>query len=272
MIKQIPFLLLPLLPLPAMAEGYLITPLAEGGIQAVSVTSVTDWVLAQGFEGLTLADTDKATGIILEEGKPPRLVFDPLEVIDRRYGGDGAVDLSNQTIFLGDLDAEPDQPVVIPLDDIPEGVPIELFEGDGPVYITLRDGLWRSTMTDQSQAGCPPQLAPMIEGLVGSGSTVNAQFSSPYHPTDFSDQLGFATWLRVSPNGFVSKPFNPAGAAGMPPGMDFKIQYGMVAVSPERLDVWSRVELTLPAMMAALTGGSSTCIAEGRGNYSYVGP
>lgn len=271
MIKKISLACLTLFPLSAFAEGYVITPRPDGGIKAVSVTSITDWVLSEGYGGLTRADTDKATGVILEEGKPPRLTRDTLETLDKRFGGDGTVNLSDQVIHLEDADGELGDPVVISLDDIPEGVPIELFEDDISNHIVPLDGLWHSAITDHSQTGCPPQLAPMIESMVGSGSTTNVQFSNPYHPTDFSDQLGFATWKRVSINGFVSDPFSPIGGQEAPAGMEFSVQYGMIAVSPVRFDVWSRVSLKLPAMMAAIVGGSSTCIAEGRGYYAHAG-
>ncbi len=271
MIKHSIIALLTLLPLPALAEGYLVTPKVGGGIKVISITSVTDWVLAEGYGNFTKAETDKATSIIFEEGKPPRVAFDTLEVLDKRYGGDGSVDLSGQTIHLEDSNGNLSKPKVISLDDIPEGVPIKLFEDDIKNYITLRDGLWRSSITSQSQKGCPPQIAPMVKKMVGKGATTKVKFSTPYHPTDFSDQLGLAVWRRVSANGFVSKPFSPIGGQAMPQGMKFSVQYGMVAVSPERFNVWSRVTLKLPAMMATMMGGSSTCVAEGRGHYTYSG-
>lgn len=272
MIKRTSIALLMLFPLPAFAQGYVVTPLPNGGIKAVSVTSVTDWVLAQGFADLPMEQTDRATAVILEEGKPPRLAFDTLEEIDRRFNGDGAVDLSGQVIHLEDADGNLDKPAVISLDDIPEGVPIELFENDGPNYIALRDGQWRTEIVDVKQTGCPAQIVPMIKQMVGGGAITNVKFSTPYHPTDFSEQLDFATWKKISPNGWVSEPFSPLGAGqNMPPGMEFSIKYTMIATSKEQLSVWSRVQLTLPGIMSAIAGGSTKCIAEGRGYYKYAG-
>lgn len=290
--KKLACLLPLLLPTSTLAESYLITRLAEGGIRAVAIEmAVEDWAAIQGFPaGQSAGQSGPATGVILEPGQPPRLTYETLAALDRRFGGDGIPETPAPTTTLADIPAtNPEQalpaprnpetplppariPDVIPLDDIPEGVPMALIDRDSVTYIALRDGLWKSTLDFNFDSGCPPQVGPAVRQMVGNGATTRAQFSSPYHPTDFSDQLAFAPWKRVSSNGFVAGPFSPTGAAGMPPGMSFSLLYIMAAVSPEQVDVWAQVILTLPPAMAAMIGGSASCLAEGNGTYTYVGP
>jgi hypothetical protein len=280
-----------LLPSSALAESYLITRLAEGGIRAVAIEMpVEEWAAIQGFPAAQSAgQSGPATGVILEAGQPPRLTYETLEALDRRFGGDGIPDTPPpSTMPANTPPANPAQPLptahipetplppaqvpdVIPLADIPEGVPMELIDRESITYIALRDGLWKSTLDFNFEAGCPPQVGPAVRAMVGNGATTRARFSSPYHPTDFSDQLAFAPWKRVSANGFVAGPFSPSGAAGMPPGMSFSILYIMEAVSPEQVNVWAQVILTLPPAIAAMIGGRARCLAEGNGTYTYIG-
>ncbi|MCF6302719.1 MAG: hypothetical protein L3J13_05905 [Devosiaceae bacterium] len=272
----------------ALAEGYLITPLQNGGIKAIHIQGTPEeWAKAQGLQlSQAVGQYGPATAVILEQGKPPRLSYNSLENIDRRYGGDGDVIPDNQPISIPDnqpsalIDPKGEKEVSerdeislddIPWDDIPQQVPMELFENDSPNSIALRDGIWRSEMEFQFNDGCPPQIAPLVTSMVGNGASTRAAFSNPYHPSDFSDQLDRIEWKRVSPNGYVSEPFSPVGGAQMPPGMSFSILYAMEAVSPEKVNVWVQVQLTLPEFMAAMVGGSTNCIAEANGNYSYSG-
>lgn len=270
------FVLPLLLPLAVSAEGYLVTPLADGGLKAVSIgVSPEDWVIVQGlsFEQ-TIWQKDTATGVILEPGKPPRLTYDSLENLDRRYGGNGAVDLAGQVINLDGRGGPKDSLTpaeVISLDDIPEHAPIELFEDDLPSYITLRDGPWRSSMAMQSASGCPPQLSPIIEAMVGTGGDTTAQFSTPFYPSDFLEEMNMATWKHVSANGYVSDPFSPTGDASLPPGMSFLVSYAMKALTSEKVEVWVKVEMTLPKVMAAMAGSSTTCVAQASGYYVFDG-
>ncbi len=284
-------IILPLIALPllfsasALGEGYLITPLIDGGIKAIHIQGTPEeWAEAQGLQlSQAVGLYGSATAVILEQGKPPRLSYDSLENIDRRYGGDGDVIPDRQPIALVDPKGENEASETdeispdgipadeIPLYDIPEQVPMELFENDSPNSIAMRDGLWLSEMEFQFNDGCPPQIAPMVQNMVGSGASTQVKFSSPYHPSDFSDQLENINWKRVSPNGYVSEPFSPVGGAQMPPGMSFSILYAMEAVSAEKVNVWVQVSLTLPEIMAAMIGGSTNCIAEANGNYSYGG-
>ncbi|VAW22714.1 hypothetical protein MNBD_ALPHA11-90 [hydrothermal vent metagenome] len=266
-----------------IAEVYLITPLQDGGIKAIHIQiTPEEWAKAQGLQlSEAVGLYGPATAVILEQGKPPRLSYDSLKNIDRRYGGDGDVIPDNQPTSIPDRqptalidpsgEREGSEKDEISLDDIPEQVPMELFENDSPNSIALRDGLWRSEMEFQFNDGCPPQIAPLVRNMVGNGASTQATFSNPYHPRDFSDQLENIEWKRASPNGYVSAPFSPVGGAQMPPGMSFSILYAMEAVSAEKVNVWVQVQLTLPEFMAAMVGGSTNCIAEANGNYSYSG-
>lgn len=270
-------LVLPLLiPLSASAEGYLVTPLEGGGIKAVSIqVSPEEWAIVNGLVyEQTVWQEGTATAIILEEGKPPRMSYASLEGLDRRFGGDGAVDLAGQTINLdglGGIRTVDETTEVISLDDMPVDAPIELFDEDLPAYITLRDGPWNSSMEMQSQQGCPAQVGMMVEAMVGSGGGTQAQFSTPFHPTDFLEQMNMVEWKHVSTNGYLSDPFSPTGGADLPPGMAFSVQYAMKALSPIKVEVWVEVNLTLPAVMAAMAGGSTHCVAQASGFYDFAG-
>ncbi|MGJ8528397.1 hypothetical protein [Maritalea sp.] len=220
----------------------------------------------------TLEGGAKPTAIILEKGKPARIATGALEDIDRQLGGDGNVDIIRPMTDAERLVTIDEMRKVLPIDiaDLPETMPLDLFEGVSDNQITLKNGTWKSEMTDQKVTGCPPGLDNMASQSIGQSFSNSVVFSSPYHPTDFSSELGVHSWKRVGNRGYISEIYEFGGEQARQAGIAVKVRYGMNALSPTKVAVWANVQMNLAEALAKMAGGSTMCVADVRGHFVRV--
>ena len=204
---------------------------------------------------------------------------DSPEALDQRLGGDGVVldgDLELDKaqpakeidIFDGDA-AVDNRPDAIDLDAVAAANgPIELFE-DTYNTITLRDGRWFSQVDDIQVVGCPPGIAEAASAHALTRFDRNVTFSTPWHPSDFEAGLAQFSWRAVGANGYFSEIFD-LGDAAAGSGMDLSVTAALNPVSPDSIDVWTRVQLHLSPMLAQIAGGSKSCTAIARGKYKLA--
>lgn len=215
---------------------------------------------------------------IKEKGFKAHFADSP-ESLDQRLGGDGVV-------LDGDLELEKAEPPkeidlfdgeatakkrkdTIDLETVAAANgPIELFEG---VYntITLKDGRWFSHVDDIQVAGCPPGIAEAASAHALASFDRNVTFSAPWHPSDFGAGLAQFSWRAVGANGYFSEIFD-LGEAAAGSGMDLSVTAALNPVSPDSIDVWTRVQLQLSPMLAQLAGGTQSCTAVARGKYKLA--
>ncbi|MES0884349.1 hypothetical protein [Roseibium sp. SCP14] len=200
----------------------------------------------------------------------------PLEQIDRILNGDGKVrstdlaleDAVERQIF-GESTGTANRPNSIDLDEVAAAQgPIELFEG---VYntITLQDGRWISKVHDMRVTGCPSGIAEAASAHSLASFDRQVTFSAPWHPSDFGQNLAQFSWRAVGANGYFSEIFDLGGdAAGS--GMDLSVTVALNPVSPQQINVWTRVHLVLSPMLAKIAGGSESCTAIARGRYAFA--
>lgn len=218
-----------------------------------------------------LPDGVVPTAVILEEGEPARLTSEPLAEFERLMGGDGKVEVlapgtdGGRTITAADFTQKP----VISLDDIPEGVPIELFE-TGAAF-ALKDGVWVSKMTDRKIVGCPPGMDQMASRFSENPLNRHITFSSPYVPTDFSAEFANYEWRKVGDRGYASVIYEFSKAKAECQGVKATVRYAMSAVSETQVNSWAEVKVELPTALAALAGMGTECKATVRGQFLRTG-
>jgi hypothetical protein len=211
------------------------------------------------------------TAIIMEEGKPARLTSAPLADIEKSMGGDGKVEViapgtdGGRVITAADFTEKP----TIDLSDIPEDVPIELFEAGGAFQ--LQDGHWTSMMTDRQIVGCPQGLDQMASRFGENPLNKSITFSTPYKPTDFSPEFGNFDWHKVGERGYASVIYQISAAKAESQGMKATVRYAMNAVSETKVNTWAQVKVELPAALAALAGMGTQCTATVRGIFERTG-
>jgi hypothetical protein len=220
-----------------------------------------------------------ATVILISEQGIKAHFADSPEALDQRLGGDGVV-------LDGDLELNKAQPAKeidifdgdAPIDKRPDAIdldavaaakgPIELFDG---IYntITLKDGRWYSKVGDIQVAGCPPGVAEAASAHALASFDRNVTFSAPWHPSDFGASFAQFSWRAVGANGYFSEIFD-LGEAAPGSGMDLSVTAALNPVSPDKIDVWTRVQLQLSPMLAHLSGGTKSCTAIARGKYKLA--
>lgn len=213
-----------------------------------------------------------------------------LGAIDRIWGGDGHVPAHEGEIeiFNPDVWADEDRTAKLPedvqllqsLDDVPlrpgtidlnavtqEQGPVALFTDDEIGAINPHDGTWVSQIDDITTTGCPPGVEGAALGMMGGGAAANVTFGKPWWtPGDISTDFAAQTWRPVGANGYFSTPF-ATGPEAQGSGMSMVVTMGLRARTPDRIDVWGRVNLRLSAALAAIAGGSENCVAVVTGKY-----
>ena len=218
-----------------------------------------------------LPDGQQPTAVIMEEGKPARLTSAPLAEIEKSMGGDGNVQVlalgtdGGRVITASDFTEKP----TIDLSDIPEDVPIDLFEVGGAFQ--LKDGHWTSKMTDRKIVGCPPGMDQMASRFSENPLNKSITFSKPYLPTDFSPEFGNFDWQRVGGRGHASVIYQISAAKAENQGVKATVRYAMNAVSETKVNTWAQVKVELPAALAALAGMGTECTATVRGAFERTG-
>ncbi|WP_297340218.1 hypothetical protein [Pseudophaeobacter sp.] len=86
-------------------------------------------------------------------------------------------------------------------------------------------------------------------------------------PADLNPDYGQYSWTPVGTNGFQSEPYN-AGSQADGSGVSLVVTMALNAKSKQQIDVWGQVQMDLAPALAAIAGGSTTCLATVEGSYT----
>ena len=205
-----------------------------------------------------------ATALILEEGQPARWSFAPLEQIDRMLGGDG----SHEIILFEE--ASPGSNKEIDLDKVPAKEEVDLFADAPSNLIAPTSGQWTARLVDKDISGCPAMIAGAVAGRAfPKSTTVNVQFTNPFHPSNISADFGRFDWQQQKPNHWRASVID-TGLQEVGGGTPVEVSNNIhvVVQSESTIDYLARIRVKLAPEMAAILGSGTDCRIEIFGQYT----
>ncbi|WP_424943153.1 hypothetical protein [Aliiroseovarius crassostreae] len=139
------------------------------------------------------------------------------------------------------------------------------FFSGGSTPIQPQNGTWSIQLNAPDITGCPPGVGEMAATQVARAGAANVTFApSGWTPADLNSDYARFAWERNGPNGFYAQPYRLQAEGS---GMALTVSMALVATSETRINVWSRVLMTLTPMLARMAGGAEVCSAIVIGKY-----
>jgi hypothetical protein len=210
---------------PAFAQNAEIYTPREGGgvIQQPGNLTVVEIGLLPGMK----AAPPGVTGLILEQGKPPRWTTLSPEDVDRKYGGDGT----------------PEVRLFPEVEDKRDDKTIEIFPEDGSTVsdgrIAPNAGHWIGNNISQTFEGCPPNVAGPIRAQTATldNARIQGDIGPSFTGNDISPDL---LWTQTGPNAWIGEMDRRQGSVGM------RMQWAVKVLSPATIDNRQQVNVALP--------------------------
>lgn len=280
-----PAVLLSALPCAAAAQE-LPLYIDHGGELSFTGTMLNDAELNDMFGGRGIVDIFGTPEIIVNDAQTgaPSPVYTSPEEYEMVFGADGVVkDRHDDLRFTQEEGADPREDLEFSEEegtDTREDLtfiadeaqtpgagfdgPKDFFPG-GSTPIQPKNGTWNIQLNAPEITGCPPGVGEMAATQVARAGAANVTFApSSWTPADLNSDYARFAWERNGPNGFYAQPYRLQAEGS---GMALTVSMALVATSETRINVWSRVLMTLTPMLARMAGGAEVCSAIVIGKY-----
>ncbi|ATG45647.1 hypothetical protein [Phaeobacter piscinae] len=144
----------------------------------------------------------------------------------------------------------------------------DIFTGTQPDFLQPAHGVWSIALSRSDAIGCPAGIAELAAAQIGRTGAKDIIFSEPgWVPADLNPDYGSYSWTPVGTNGFQSEPYS-TGPQAAGSGVSLVVTIALNAKSERQIDVWAQIQMDLAPALAAIAGGSTTCLATITGSYT----
>ena len=129
------------------------------------------------------------------------------------------------------------------------------------------DGMWRVTVDETSNHGCPPAVATALETKVFATGQRAMIWGESFHPSDLilSEQLqGF--WEQTGPNDWQVVAVDTRSSA-----MTFSTEYILIVEDERTISIYTKIIVTLSPDLAQVMKTEETCEANAEASAIYLG-